>query len=184
LAAAAAGASVSNELVMWTIYDHPTDIPDSFVARKSLVGAGTIVHTAEHLTAPDLDQLRKNMCDRQLYCIPRYPGDDPNIVEVWISQCLCEHRHCILSAVWDEADTSQAQAEAELSNALTQLLWTGTLNKWCRICRSETFHYEAGRTTWRTIEEATPELQKVQAANIASGDLLEIINKATRESAN
>jgi hypothetical protein len=67
-------------LPIWTIYDHPTDFPDSFVARKFVFGRPTDAI----LTAPTLDELRRKLADIGLVALTRSPGDDPKIVETWI----------------------------------------------------------------------------------------------------
>jgi hypothetical protein len=72
-------------LHIWTIYDHPLDFPDVFVARLSLVGGdGGPKVTDQILTAPDLDTLRREFVRRGLTCITRSPNDDPVIVECWL----------------------------------------------------------------------------------------------------
>ena len=71
------------KLAMWTVYDHPKDFPDKFVARKWLVATEPVA-TDEHLVSDSLEWLRRRFEEMGLYCIPRNPGDDPNIVEVWL----------------------------------------------------------------------------------------------------
>lgn len=72
---------------LYTIYDHPSDYPEHFVARRwSLVGnqdparpdPGPVV--AIGLT---LDEVR-GLLPRGLTCIGRDAGDDPVIVETWL----------------------------------------------------------------------------------------------------
>ena len=70
-------------LAMWTVYDHPTDYPDEFVARKFVVGCGTIDATPELLTADTLNELRAKL-PIGFICTRRMPDDDPKIVEVWL----------------------------------------------------------------------------------------------------
>lgn len=67
----------------WVIYDHPSDYPDSWVARRFAIGVGTVQATEDVLTGP-LEMLRDHMFGLGLYCLPRQVGDDPVIVEVWI----------------------------------------------------------------------------------------------------
>jgi len=67
----------------WTIYDHPRDYPDVFVARRWYAQAGAVVPTHEMFTAGTLDELRA-LLPPGLVLLPRMPGDHPNIVEVWI----------------------------------------------------------------------------------------------------
>jgi hypothetical protein len=73
-----------SDLEMWTIYDHPADYPDHYVARKWLIGSKRIEPEAtdEVLLEIDLDVLRKRI-PPWLYCMPRQSGDDPKIIEVW-----------------------------------------------------------------------------------------------------
>jgi len=67
---------------IWTVYDHPSDYPDCFVARRFELDTPT----GDVITAPTLAALRAKlevMADVG-YCLPRDPRDDPNIVECWI----------------------------------------------------------------------------------------------------
>lgn len=68
---------------MWTVYDHPLDYPDYFVARKSVVGASMTTLTHEMLTADTLDELRA-LLPPGLYRVHRFVQDDPKIMEVWL----------------------------------------------------------------------------------------------------
>lgn len=63
----------------WTIYDHPKDRPNCFVARRFENANPTL----EVLTAPTLDELRRKL-PGVTQRIPRDPRDDLCIVEVWI----------------------------------------------------------------------------------------------------
>jgi hypothetical protein len=73
-------------LEMWVIYDHPTDLPNHYVARLWCVTepGGGLIPTALALVCPDLDQLRGEMESLGLTCIPRASADEPQIVEAWI----------------------------------------------------------------------------------------------------
>lgn len=73
-------------LDMWTIYDHPTDYPDEYVARRWIVMSGGGFHgTGEVLRERSLAQLRDIMRGAfHLTCIPRHEVDDPVIVETWL----------------------------------------------------------------------------------------------------
>lgn len=70
-------------LLIWTVYDHPLDYPDSFIARLSVVDAAGVYATNKILSADSLLALR-NKIPGGLYCLPRAPVDDPCIVECWI----------------------------------------------------------------------------------------------------
>lgn len=77
-------------MVMWVIYDHPSDYPDAWVARQWVfeVGAGAADSSYKPssilLTAQKLDTLRAKMLERGYVCLQRDPNDDPKIVEAWL----------------------------------------------------------------------------------------------------
>lgn len=73
----------TDALIIWTIYDHPSDYPDEYalrswkVADSGLYGGSVAAHHA------DLEEVRS--------CIPpgfqrieRDPSDDPVILESWV----------------------------------------------------------------------------------------------------
>ena len=71
-------------LHIWTIYDHPRDMPDVYVARAHAILPGTTMPTDHVIESYDLEALRDRMRDMGLVCLPRAPGDDPVIVESWL----------------------------------------------------------------------------------------------------
>lgn len=64
---------------LWTIYDRPSDYPESFVARKFIV-----LPTDEVIVRDTLAEVREAIGSRALVRIERSPLDDPKIVEVWL----------------------------------------------------------------------------------------------------
>jgi hypothetical protein len=102
------------------------------------------------------------------------------MTRVWIAQCLCPQRHCIMAAA-DEAE-SQTIAErtvlAELRRKVADMLADNVLNPWCGLCRAphSTWRYEVGRTSFATLPEALPSLlekeaeQRTTAARLGDGD--------------
>ena len=70
-------------LGMWAVTRNPSDFPGKFVARKWLIGSGTMAVTADHHVADTLDDVRE-LLPPGLCMIPRNPNDDPVIVESWI----------------------------------------------------------------------------------------------------
>jgi hypothetical protein len=76
---------MSGTLPMWTVYDHPRDYPDKFVARRFDVDATGAKPSASIIIAPDLETLR-NILEFQLHLtpLPREACDEPQIVETWI----------------------------------------------------------------------------------------------------
>lgn len=69
---------------LWTIYDHPTDYPDLYVARRWRIGAGVMIATGHVLGDTDIEKIRQNLYRRGLVRINRSPQDDPKIMEVWL----------------------------------------------------------------------------------------------------
>jgi hypothetical protein len=70
---------------MWTIYDHPSDFPDKYVARLFEVDAGGPRPTDNFIAVSDVEELRQMFLEHfALTCISRSPEDDPKIVETWL----------------------------------------------------------------------------------------------------
>lgn len=68
-------------LPIWVVYDHPTDFPESYIAR--LWDGMTNTATASYLLAPTLDALRARL-PPELVQLARHEEDDPAIVETWL----------------------------------------------------------------------------------------------------
>jgi len=71
-------------LSMWTIYDHPSDLPEYFVARQWLTAPDAPVATSLVIKSITLERLREILSAQGLVCMPRAPNDDPGIVETWL----------------------------------------------------------------------------------------------------
>lgn len=84
LPAGGSAAASYKPLAMWTVYDHPKDHPDVFVARRFELQDGTMTPTGAVQQHQDLAQLRLDMRASGLFCLKRAPSDDPVIVEVWL----------------------------------------------------------------------------------------------------
>lgn len=67
---------------VWTIYDHPSDYPDSFVVRPFSVGLVS-APCAVHAVADTLEEARATL-PQGLIQIGLLPDDDPRIAETWI----------------------------------------------------------------------------------------------------
>lgn len=74
-------AQAAGDLLVWTIYEKPSDHPAFFVARPHSSRRGAPV--AFVLLAPTLDGVRE-LLPPGLTRLPRDPTDDPVIVESWI----------------------------------------------------------------------------------------------------
>jgi len=65
---------------LWTVYDHPTDHPDLYVARL-FIGVDP---TETAMLDAQLDRLRSRLAHLGLTRLDRHADDDPVIVECWI----------------------------------------------------------------------------------------------------
>ena len=71
-------------LSLWTVYDHPSDYPNNFVARRFTADSEGAHATENVMVGPSLSGLRMVMRMSGLTCIHRSPGDDANILETWL----------------------------------------------------------------------------------------------------
>lgn len=92
---------------------------------------------------------------------------------VWIAQCLCPQKHCIFAASGEAEDKNGANVNVlgPLRAQIGSLLGAGTINPWCGLCHAvvEMWTYEVGRTRFRSMAEAKPELERAQSEQIATG---------------
>lgn len=73
---------------MWTIYDHPLDYPEGFIARRfeishSKVPGEGIAVTTDTLRGLTLDDVRLQLPEGMVV-ISRSPKDEPQILETWL----------------------------------------------------------------------------------------------------
>ena len=73
----------SARLPMWAVYDHPSDHPDHYVARRWLT-LPQPVPTHELRKATTLDELQQRFSSEGLAKLARMPSDDPKILETWL----------------------------------------------------------------------------------------------------
>jgi hypothetical protein len=79
-------------LNVWTVYDHPKDFPDTYVARRFEVGRSAELGPSESVSPRRTDDIvqgelqiiRESFKHCGLTCFIRNEGDDPNIVESWL----------------------------------------------------------------------------------------------------
>lgn len=77
---------MSELLSLWTIYDHPTDVPEPFgfaVREWHVTTDNGAVADSRVQFALTLEKARE-LIPPGLYCLPRDPDDDPKIVETWL----------------------------------------------------------------------------------------------------
>ena len=68
---------------MWTVFDHPPDFPDCYVAKASL-NSIDVNHFHTFETDEALEDMRAMFRQRGMVCVERHPEDDPKIMEVWL----------------------------------------------------------------------------------------------------
>lgn len=75
---------MNESLIFYTIYDHPTDFPHSFVVRRwTVINGPEFVKVADLLpyaVGPTLDAVRA-VLPEGLYNLGREKDDDPSIAE-------------------------------------------------------------------------------------------------------
>lgn len=67
---------------MWAVYDHPTDMPEFFVARRWVVKGITFRHTEDTIKDTDLAAIRDQLKAMGLTCIREKDGLP--VIETWI----------------------------------------------------------------------------------------------------
>jgi len=91
---------------------------------------------------------------------------------VWICQCLCPARHTIMATAGEATDDRDAEEEIAkpLRVRIGLLLASGEINPWCGLCNAlaKTWRYELGPTLFRSMDEATPVLRKLEADQAAT----------------
>ena len=70
---------MTEKLELWTIYKHPEDYPDKFVARKFILDKPT----EDILIGNSLQEVR-NMLPKGFTRFERNPNDVLSIVETWL----------------------------------------------------------------------------------------------------
>lgn len=73
-------APIPNGLPIWTVYDHPRDWPDWYVARLWIGDH----RTGNVLLYRDITKLRDELARRGLTPLMRDPTDDSVIMETWL----------------------------------------------------------------------------------------------------
>lgn len=74
---------MGDALSMWTVYGHPSDMPDVYVARRFECTAGAVTAT-DAVVMGTLAEIRATMSAYGLTRLERDVSDDPVIVEVWV----------------------------------------------------------------------------------------------------
>jgi hypothetical protein len=85
---------------------------------------------------------------------------------VWVAQCLCPARHCILAAAGEADSSTNADIDVlqPLRETVGMFLQSGAINPWCGLChsREDSWRYELCRTSFRSLDEAKPLLAELE----------------------
>lgn len=81
---------------------------------------------------------------------------------IYIIQCLCPQRHAIYAIAYDPKDIPHDVAMVAFQQQIESWIAEKAINPWCGICNSRDWTYEQRRTKFATIEEARPELTKLE----------------------
>ena len=77
---------IKKNMNLYTIYNSPTDYPDTFVARRWEVvpPENEPVAMEVFMVDADLDKIREKLFGMGLFKVPRDESDDQKIVETWL----------------------------------------------------------------------------------------------------
>lgn len=82
---------------------------------------------------------------------------------IYIVQCLCPNRHAIFAIAYDPKDIAHNTALVGFQGMIEDMVKEKVINPcWCGICRSPDWTYEQRRTKFETMEEAKPEMERLQ----------------------
>lgn len=79
VAAQQAASHAKGLLTIWTVYDHPADYPQGYVARCFEMDRPT-----DAVLTGDLGEMRRAFVHCGLVMMMRHPTDDPVIMETWL----------------------------------------------------------------------------------------------------
>lgn len=74
----------ATNFVMFSIYDHPSDFPESFVVRPWYIGPGNVTPSLTCWTAKTLEAARRLVPSSADFLLARELDDDPKIIETWV----------------------------------------------------------------------------------------------------
>lgn len=100
-------------------------------------------------------------------------------MSIWITQCVCAHRHVMHASAWDDAKTPRHEAERTLKDFIADAQASGLFPSACRICRSATFRFESERTGFTDLGTATAHALESKALTTGRGNLFDQLRKAS-----
>ena len=74
-----------DKLIVWTVYDlGMPPYPNNYIAWKFSVANGKVTRTEEHMIAPHLEMIQRELQRRGLVKLMPTKEDDPSIIETWL----------------------------------------------------------------------------------------------------
>jgi len=95
-------------------------------------------------------------------------------MSVYITQCLCPARHCIIAHAREGEDVTPEAAREALAHVVDFLIAQKIIKSECGICGAPRarFHFEDARTRFETLAEAEPQMREVEEANARARAML------------
>ena len=102
---------------------------------------------------------------------------------VYLAQCLCPQRHCIMALADEhESDREAEKLRGALRGKVFAFLKSGALRGWCALCGADraTWRYEVGATGWETTAEALEPLRQLEAEQVLTNAIWGDLDKRQR----
>lgn len=87
---------------------------------------------------------------------------------VHIVQHLCPQRHCIMGGAFVVGEKTYEEVVETIKRFEAEM----RIHPWCGICGSHKLEFEERATRFNTMDEARPELARLQQANLAALELI------------
>jgi hypothetical protein len=84
IAAAQNTALARGKLNIWTVYDHPKDFPQGYIARRFEIGHGPLPIVTDDTVKGSLSVIRESFELCGLYRLSCNVSDEPHIIETWL----------------------------------------------------------------------------------------------------
>jgi hypothetical protein len=105
-------------------------------------------------------------------------------MRVWLCQCLCPARHCILAAAGEAEGEAQAAqlVDQPLRAQVEEMLAGGVLNPHCAMCdaKAASWRYELRETAFASLIAAASDLERLERENLATNAAFGDIHKTSR----
>jgi hypothetical protein len=111
-----------------------------------------------------------------------------------IVQCLCgPKRHCLMGIAYDPGKTAASVASGDdvvlteataapwLRTLVKGLIRPGCINPWCGICGSKGWFYEDAPTRFKTIDEAEPEMRRLELEQARSRQMIDELKRTAEQ---